>query len=78
MWAAFIAARLFAQYTLYQQGDAGLLSLANILLGWPVTIVVLVISYLFGIWRLTKLGGPSVEEYLSHQPAPWVGQKKGF
>ena len=31
-----------------------------------------------GIWRLRKLGGPSVEEFLSHQPAPWKGQKKGF
>jgi hypothetical protein len=78
MWAAFIAARLIAEYLLYQQGNASLLGLANVLLGWPVTIVVLVMSYLYGIWRLTKLGGPSVEEFLSHQPAPWKGQKKGF
>jgi hypothetical protein len=78
MWAAFIGARLVAQYTLYQQGDAELLGWANILLGWPVTIFVLVISYLYGIWRLAKLGGPSVDEFLSHQPAPWKGQKRGF
>ncbi len=78
MWAAFIAARLIAEYLLYQQGNVSLLGLANVLLGWPVTIVVLVMSYLYGIWRLTKLGGPSVEEFLSHQPAPWKGQKKGF
>ncbi len=78
MWAAFIAARLIAEYLLYQQGNVSLLGWANVLLGWPVTIVVLVISYLYGIWRLTKLGGPSVEEFLSHQPAPWKGQKKGF
>ena len=78
MWAAFIAARLAAQYALYQQGNASLLGWANILLGWPVTIAVLVISYLFGVWRLAKLGGPSVEEFISHQPAPWKGQQKGF
>ncbi len=78
MWAAFIAARLIAQYTLYQQGNVNLLGWVNGLLGWPVTILVLAISYLYGIWRLTKLGGPSVEEFLSHQPAPWKGQKKGF
>lgn len=78
MWAAFIAARLIAQYSLYQQGNASLLGWANVLLGWPVTIVVLIISYLFGIWRLGKLGGPSVDEFLSHQPAPWKGQKRGF
>ena len=78
MWAAFIAARLIAQYSLYQQGSASLLGWANVLLGWPVTIVVLIISYLYGIWRLGKLGGPSVDEFLSHQPAPWKGQKRGF
>jgi len=78
MWAAFIVARLIAEYLLYHQGNVSLLGLANVLLGWPVTIVVLVMSYLYGIWRLTKLGGPSVEEFLSHQPAPWKGQKKGF
>jgi hypothetical protein len=78
MWAAFIAARLVAQYSLYQQGNVGLLGWSNILLGWPVTLVVLVISYLYGIWRLAKLRGPSVEEFLSHQPAPWKGQKRGF
>jgi len=78
MWSAFIAARLMAQYYLYQQGNVSLLGLANIVLGWPVTIFVLVISYLYGIWRLAKLEGPSVEEFLSHQPAPWKGQKRGF
>jgi hypothetical protein len=78
MWTAFIAVRLAAQYALYQQGNISLLGWANILLGWPVTIIVLVISYLYGIWRLMKLGGPSVDEFLSHQPAPWKGQRKGF
>ena len=78
MWTAFIAARLIAQYSLYQKGDVSTLGWANVLLGWPVTIMVLVISYLYGSWRLTKLGGPSVEEFLSHQPSPWKGQKKGF
>ena len=78
MWAAFIAARLMAQYSLYQQGNAILLGWTNVLLGWPVTIVVLVFSYLYGIWRLAKLGGPSVEEFISNQPTPWKGQRRGF
>ncbi|MBE0696277.1 MAG: DUF3159 domain-containing protein [Anaerolineaceae bacterium] len=78
MWIAFIAMRLAAQYFLYQQGNVSLLGWANVILGWPVTILVLVVSYLYGIWRLKKLGGPSVEEFLSHQPAPWKGQKRGF
>lgn len=78
MWTIFIAVRLITQYFFYQRGDVSLLGWANILLGWPVTIVVLVVSYLYGVWRLAKLGGPSVEEFISHQPAPWKGQKKGF
>jgi hypothetical protein len=78
MWVAFIIARLAAQILLFQQGNASLLGWANVLLDWPVTIVVLIISYIYGIWRLAKLRGPSVEEYLSHQPSPWKGQKRGF
>lgn len=78
IWTTFIATRMIAQYLLYQQGNASLLGVANVLLGWPMTIFVLVISYLYGIWRLAKLGGPSVEEFLSNQPAPWKGQRKGF
>jgi hypothetical protein len=78
MWAAFIAARLMVQYALYQQANVSLLGWANVLLGWPVTIAVLVVSYLYGIWRLAKLKGPSVAEFISHQPAPWKGQRKGF
>jgi hypothetical protein len=78
MWAAFIAGRLIIQYVLYQQADVSRLGWANVLLGWPVTIAVLVISYIYGIWRLAKLRGPSVEEFIAHQPAPWNGQRKGF
>jgi hypothetical protein len=78
IWAAFIALRLITQFYIYQQGNTSLLGWANILLGWPVTVFVLIISYLYGIKRLSKLGGPSVEEFLSHQSAPWKGQTKGF
>ena len=78
MWAGFIAVRLAVEYLLYVQGNVGVLGWATVLLGWPVTIVVLVISYLYGTWRLSTLGGPSVEEYRAQQPAPWKGQRKGF
>jgi uncharacterized membrane protein len=78
MWVGFIAARLFAQFALYRQSNVGLIGVANIMLGWPTTIAVLVISYLYGSWRLKKLGGPSVEEFTTHQPPPWKSQIKGF
>jgi len=78
MWAGFIALRLALQVTLYLDQAAGTLAWVNILLGWPVTIAVLVISYLYGIDRLQKLGGPSVEEFEQNAPPPWQGQKRGF
>lgn len=78
MWAVFFALRLTLQTSLYLNQDAGTLAWANALLGWPVTIAVLVISYLYGTWRLQKLGGPSVEEFQQGSPPPWQGQTRGF
>lgn len=77
-WTLFFAMRLILQVILYQQGEASTLAWANILLGWPVTIVVLVLSYLYGIWRLKYLGGPGVDEFESDAQPPWRGQTRGF
>jgi len=63
---------------LFRRGDAAQLAWANTLLGWPVTILVLVISYIYGIWRLRKLGGPGVEEFTEGADPPWKGQTRGF
>jgi hypothetical protein len=78
MWAGFITLRFIAQLLLYQKANVLTLSWANTLLGWPVTIGVLVISYLYGTLRLSNLRGPSVEEFLSDALPPWQGQKRGF
>lgn len=48
------------------------------LLGWPVTIVVLVLSYVYGIWRLRKLRGPGVDEFITGKQPPYRGQTRGF
>jgi hypothetical protein len=78
MWLFFIAGRFVVQLSLFQQGQTGQLAWANTLLGWPVTIVVLVVSYIYGIWRLRKLGGPGVEEFQAGKEPPWKGQTRGF
>ena len=78
LWLVFIAGRLFIQVWLFRQGQTGQLAWANTLLGWPVTILVLVVSYIYGIWRLRKLGGPGVEEYKAGKEPPWKGQTRGF
>lgn len=78
MWSLFVAIRLAAQVVLYRQGQTVLLGWVNGVLDWPAMVAVLAGSYVYGLWRLGKLGGPSVDEYVSGQPAPWQGQKKGF
>jgi len=77
-WAVFFASRLSLQLVLLRSGDALRLAWANTLLGWPVTGSVLVISYIYGIWRLHNLEGPGVDEYRKGSHPPWRGQVRGF
>ena len=77
-WTIFFAARLLWQYSLYQAQAASQLAFVNTLLGWPALIILLVLSYLYGTWRLQNLNGPSVEEFRKQVPPPWKGQKRGF
>ncbi|MBN2046607.1 MAG: DUF3159 domain-containing protein [Anaerolineaceae bacterium] len=78
IWFGFFLLRLGLMAYLYFQQQATLLGIANLLTGLPLTIVILLVSYLFGIWRLQNLHGPSLAEFESNQPPPWEGQKKGF
>ena len=77
-WALFFAARLFLQFLLFQQANTSMLAVANLITGWPAIIVLLILSYLYGTWRLAKLRGPSVEEFKNNVPAPWQSQRRGF
>lgn len=77
-WAIFFAARLFLQFSLFQNENVNVLGLANFITGWPATMLLLVFSYLYGTWRLVKLSGPSVDEFRSNAPAPWQSQRRGF
>ena len=77
-WLIYFAAKLFWQVTLFQNNNVDELAFVNALTGWPATIALLVFSYLYGTWRLARLGGPSVEEFRNGAPAPWSGQRRGF
>lgn len=77
-WIIFFALRLFWQVTLFRGSNVGQLALVNTLSGWPATVVLLIVSYLYGVWRLVRLGGPSVEEFRNHLPPPWQSQRRGF
>ena len=78
IWSVLLLMRLLVQWNLYRGGDLNRLFFINFLMGTPATIVILVLSYVYGIYRLKMLAGPSVDEYLEHAPGPWKGQKKGF
>lgn len=78
VWLAFFAVRLLWQVTLFQNNNVDQLAFVNTLTGWPAIIALLVFSYLYGTWRLARLGGPSVEEFRNGAPAPWSGQRRGF
>ncbi len=78
LWTAFLLVRLSIQILILQRGNVAQLAWASTVLGWPVTLPVLILSYVYGIWRLRQLGGPGVEEYLQGKNPPWQGQVRGF
>ena len=78
LWVVIFAVRLSLQLAFFQGAAPGLLAVVNVAMGWPTTIVLLVISYLYGTWRLRNLSGPSVEEFKQGAEPPWTGQQRGF
>ena len=77
-WAIFFALRLALQWFLFRRAEAAALGLLSVAMGWPATILLLVVSYLYGTWRLQDLEGPSVDEFEEDAEPPWEGQQRGF
>jgi hypothetical protein len=78
LWAVAFSGRLALEFWLYQQEAVNALGAARIILGWPFIIILLIATYLYGLWRLSNLRGPSVEEFKAGAEPPWEGQKRGF
>jgi hypothetical protein len=78
LWAVAFSLRLALEFWLYQGEALNALGAVRIILGWPFIIVLLIVTYLYGLWRLSNLQGPSVEEFKSGAEPPWEGQKRGF
>jgi len=77
-WAVFFGLRLGLQMQTYLTSSTEILGIVQIASGWPALILVLVVSYIYGLWRLGNLAGPSVAEFEAEAPPPWEGQKRGF
>ena len=78
MWTLLFVLRTFIQIYLYIQQEVTQLFIVNTLMGTPAIIVVLSLSYLYGIYRLKQLKGPGIDEYREQKQPPYVGQRKGF
>lgn len=77
-WAVLFLSRMVIQFILFKKGDLAQLGWANILLGFPATFTVLILTLIYGVWRLKKLGGPGIDEFREGREPPWRGQRKGF
>ena len=78
LWLLFFLFRLVIHVILLIDGNAVALIWVNTLLGWPGIVAILTVSYVYGMWRLRRLGGPGVEEFIAGDEAPWKGQTRGF
>jgi hypothetical protein len=77
-WAVYFLAQALLQWTIFQRQDPALLAALGLFTGWPGTVVLLILTYLYGTWRLARLAGPSVAEFRAGTPPPWNGQRRGF
>jgi len=78
IWAVAFSARLALELWFFQREALNELGIIRVLLGWPYTIGLLIASYLYGLWRLERLRGPSIDEFKTGVKPPWNGQKRGF
>ena len=77
-WAIYFLAQALLQWGVFQLQDAARMATFVWFTGWPTTVVLLILTYLYGTWRLARLAGPSVAEFRAGTPPPWTGQRRGF
>jgi hypothetical protein len=78
LWVIYFSLRALLQWGILQGEGTEAFAALNLLLGWPATIILLLLSYIYGTWRLRNLGGPSVEEFREGAQPPWESQRRGF
>jgi len=77
LWFIFFLLKSLLQiYLIFISNDNS--SVINLLIGVPATIIVMSVSYIYGLLRLKQLKGPSVNEFKHNKPRPYKGQTKGF
>lgn len=77
-WVAMFGLSTGVQWVFYLGSDLNQLVWVTSLFGLPFTIFVLIVTYVYGLWRLKKLGGPGIDEFNQNKQAPYKGQTRGF
>lgn len=77
-WLVLLLLRFVILLGIFLEGDLIGYAFFNTLLGLPATLLALILTYIYGLWRLKRLNGPSVDEYKKNATPPWQSQKKGF
>lgn len=62
-WALFFAGRGYVQFRLFEGGDVAALGIVKVGTGLPAVLLLVIGTYLYGTWRLERLGAPTVDEY---------------
>lgn len=78
VWTILFLIRMILQIILLRRGNLVELGWANIMLGFPATFIILILTLVYGMWRLKNLGGPGVDEFINEKEPPWKGQTRGF
>ncbi|NNC75552.1 MAG: DUF3159 domain-containing protein [Acidimicrobiia bacterium] len=78
LWAVYFSARAGGQWYLFNEGRTALLATFKVATSWPILVFVLVGTYVYGNWRLHRLGGPNVEEFKAGTEPPFAGGQVGF
>ena len=76
IWSIYLLLKAGLQIYFYENPE--ILVLIKLATSNQTTIILLVVSYIYGQNQLKKLKGPSIEEFNNNSPEPWEGQLKGF
>lgn len=77
-WVVMFGLSAGVQWVFYLGSDLNQLVWITSLFGLPFTLFVLIVTYVYGLWRLKKLGGPGIDEFNQNKQAPYRGQTRGF
>lgn len=76
IWTLFLGLKGLLQIYFFNSPE--ILILIKLGTSNQTTLLLLVLTYLYGQKRLRKLEGPSVEEFNNKIPPPWTSQQSGF